>query len=251
MDLRPGLNINADRRTLSAVLAAHVAELAATAIAKTNRFCLALSGGSLMNIIGPPLSSLPLRDNVDWSSWHVFWVDERWVSWSNPESNYGLAKALFLDRTDIPDAQIHAVDNSLSPSETAHAYASAMATVFQAPENRLPRFDLILLGIGADGHTASLFPNHPALDETRRWVVPVLNAPKPPPIRITMTLPVINRARHIRFVAAGPDKAKIVSAVLDPKAKQPELPARRVNPSDGDVQWFVDQSAAGQYHPYD
>lgn len=251
MDLRPKLSIHADRRTLSAALAAHVAKLAANAIAKTNRFCLAISGGSLVEIIGPPLGSPPLRDIVDFSGWRLFWVDERWVPLSSPESNYGLAKGLFLDRIAIPAGQIHAADDSLSPSETAHAYESALAKVFQPAENRLPRFDLILLGVGADGHTASLFPNHPALNETRRWVVPVLDAPKPPPIRITMTLPVINHARHVCFVAAGPDKAKIVSAVLDPKAKQPELPARRVNPSDGDVQWFVDQSAAGEYYPYD
>jgi 6-phosphogluconolactonase len=102
----------------------------------------------------------------------------------------------------------------------------------------------VLLGIGEDGHTASLFPNHPALDETRRWVVPVFDSPKPPSIRISMTLAVINNARQVVFVAAGPGKAKIVSQVLNYRMQQPQLPARRVNPSSGELQWFIDRAAA-------
>ena len=238
------VNVYANRDELSAALSAHVVHLAEMAAAEKGRFCIALSGGSLMDIISLPLGSNPMRDTVDWSIWHVFWADERWVPWSSPESNYGLAKRRFFSRVNIPGEQIHAADDSLSPSETAHVCESTLAKVFKPGAGRVPRFDLILLGVGEDGHTASLFPNHPALNETRRWVVPVLDAPKPPPTRITMTLPVINNARHVVFVAAGPGKANILSKVLNPRVQQPELPARLVNPSEGELQWFVDRAAA-------
>ena len=243
MDLQPKVNIYSTRDELAAAVSAHVAHLAAKASAVQGRFCVALSGGSLMDIISPPLGSNPLRDNVNWSTWHVFWADERWVPWSSLESNYGLAERQFFSRVSIPDEQIHAADDSLSPSETAQVYESTLAKVFQPGAGRVPRFDLMLLGAGEDGHTASLFPNHPALNETRRWVVPVSGAPKPPPIRITMTLPVINNARNVVFVAAGPSKANILSKVLNPRMNQPELPARLVNPSDGELQWFLDRAA--------
>jgi 6-phosphogluconolactonase len=243
MNLRPQVNIYANRDALSAALSAYIARLSAKAFEERRRFCIALSGGSLMDIIIPHLSSNPLRDTVNWSSWHVFWADERWVPWSSPESNYGVAAKRFFSRVNIPDEQIHAADDSCSPSETAKAYESALTKVFQS--GRAPRFDLILLGVGEDGHTASLFPGHPVLNEARRWVVPVLEAPKPPPIRITMTLPVINNARKIVFAAAGSDKAAILSKVLSPGGNQPKLPVQRVNPPHGALQWFIDRAAAG------
>ena len=199
-----------------------------------------------MDIIGPPLSANPLRDTVNWSSWHVFWADERWVPWHSPESNHGLAQRQFFNRVRIPEEQVHATDDSRSPIETAQAYEYTLATVFQPEAGQMPRFDLVLLGIGEDGHTASLFPSHPAIDESRRWVVPVFGSPKPPPIRISMTLAVINNARQVIFVAAGPGKAKIVSKVLNYRRQQPDLPARRVNPSNGELQWFIDRAAAAE-----
>ena len=244
MDLRPGVNIYTSREQLSIGLSAHVAHLAAKAAEAQGRFCVAFSGGSLPEILAPALSSHPLRDSVDWSTWHVFWTDERWVPRSSPESNYGVAEKLFFSRVPIPGGQVHAADDSLNPSETARAYESALLKVFQPAAGRVPRFDLILLGVGEDGHTASLFPGHPALNEIQRWVVPVSNAPKPPPVRITLTLPVINNARNVVFVAAGPGKADILSKVLNPRVRQPELPAQLVQPPDGELQWFIDRAAA-------
>jgi 6-phosphogluconolactonase len=119
MDTRPKVNIYADRDALSVALADHVVRLANMTILSQGRFCVALSGGSLMDIIGPPLSDSPLRDTVNWSSWHVFWADERWVPWHSPESNHGLAQRQFFNRVIIPEQQIHATDDSLSPIETA------------------------------------------------------------------------------------------------------------------------------------
>ena len=247
MDTRPEVNIYANRNALSAALADHVVRLANTAILSQGRFCVALSGGSLMDIIGPPLNSTPLRDKIDWSSWHVFWADERWVPWHSPESNHGLAQRRFFNRVRIPEEQVHATDDSLSPMETASAYESSLASVFQIESDQMPRFDLVLLGIGEDGHTASLFPGHAALDETRRWVVPVFDSTKPPPIRISMKLPLINNAHQVVFVAAGPGKAKILSKVLDYRVSQPELSARRIDPSNGELQWFIDRDAAAEW----
>jgi len=246
MDCPAKVNIYVDRAALSAALSAHVAHLASMATTRQGRFCVAFSGGSLIEMLSSPLGSHPLRDTVHWPSWHVFWADERWVPRSSPESNYGIARRQLFDHVSIPGEQIHAADDSLSPAETAQAYESSLAAVFQPGAGRLPRFDLILLGVGEDGHTASLFPGYPALNENRRWVVPVFDAPKPPPIRITMTLPVINNAHHVIFVAAGPGKANIVSKVLNPRARQPQLPAGRVNPAKGDLQWFVDRTAVAE-----
>lgn len=246
MDMRPKVNVYASRDELSAALSAHVARLAAMAYAEQGRFCIALSGGSLMEIISLALCSDRLHDNINWSSWHVFWVDERWVPWSSPESNYGLGNHRFFSRISIPREQIHATDDSINPSATAKNYESVLRNVFQPREGQIPRFDLILLGVGEDGHTASLFPDHPLLAETRAWVAPVLDAPKPPPIRITMTLPLINNARNVVFVAVGPSKADILSKMLNPKRQQQELPAQLVNPSDGELQWFIDKAAAAE-----
>lgn len=248
MEMLAKVNIYPSRDELSVDLAEHVAQLAAAACAGRGRFCIALSGGSLMDIVSPALCSAPLRGSIDWSSWHVFWVDERWVPWSSPESNYGLARDRFFSRVPIPREQIHGMDNSLDPAATAGTYASVLAKVFQLRQGRMPRFDLILLGVGDDGHTASLFPNHPVLAETRAWVAPVLDAPKPPPIRITMTLPLINKSRNVVFVAAGSGKTDIVAKVLNPqmqKQKQ-KMPAQLVNPSDGELQWFIDRAAAAE-----
>jgi 6-phosphogluconolactonase len=250
VDLRPKITICDSREQLSVGLSAHVAYLAAEAADARGRFLVAFSGGSLLDIIAPALGSHPLRDSVDWSMWHVFWADERWVPRSSPESNYGVAARLLFKRVSIPEEQIHAADDSLSPSETAQAYESDLAKIFQPGAGKVPRFDLILLGIGEDGHTASLFPNHPVLNEVRRWVVPVRDAPKPPPIRITMTLPLINNARHVVIVAAGQSKANILSKVFNTGVKQPELPAQLVNPSAGELKWFIDRAASqGAYDP--
>jgi 6-phosphogluconolactonase len=238
------IKIFPDRRELAAALSAHVAQAAEASYRARVRFCVAFSGGSLMDIIAPVLSTAPLRDRINWPVWRVFWVDERWVSPSSPESNFGLARRLLLSRVGIPEEHIHAVDDSKSPDEAARAYEAKIRSTLHVETGAFPRFDLVLLGLGEDGHTASLFPGHSVLKEAERWVVPVFNAPKPPPVRITMTLPVINHARHVIFVASGPGKSKIVSKVFHPKDTLPDFPAQMVKPVDGELHWFVDLAAA-------
>jgi len=244
MNFRPDIRIFPDRRALATALASHVAQASEASSIARGRFCVALSGGSLMDMLAPALSKPPLRDRIDWSAWHVFWADERWVPPSSPESNFGVAGRLLLSRVPIPEGHIHAVDNAQSPDETARAYEANMRKIFQVEAGAPPRFDLVLLGLGEDGHTASLFPGHPVLQESRRWVRPVFNAPKPPPVRVTMTLPVINHARSVVFFAVGSGKANIVAKVLNPKNAKSTLPAQLVKPAQGDLKWFIDKAAA-------
>jgi 6-phosphogluconolactonase len=191
------------------------------------------------------LDQRPLREDQDgdWSAWHFFWVDERWVPWEDAESNHGKARKGIFSRLGIPGSQIYPLDYAISPAENVRAWEVAMRTVFKTRADQLPRFDLILLGIGEDGHTASLFPGHPAANERQRWMAAVFDAPKRPPIRITMTLPLINNARNILFVAAGANKRPILSRVLNPLPEEPQLPAQRVVPTQGKLRWFVDRAA--------
>ena len=245
VSVSPKINIYPAQEDLSVAIAGHVALLAAQAAEERRRFTVALSGGSSIEMVGPKLVAGPLLSEVDWAAWHVFWADERCVPWNSPESNYGVADRLLFRFTGIPRDQIHALDDTLGAVQAAEAYESVLRKVLRPAAGRLPRFDLILLGIGEDGHIASLFPGSPLLRETRRWVAPVFDAPKPPPVRVTLTLPVINNARHVVFVAAGSGKKSIMSEVFRPGSYRPRLPAELASPSAGDLQWFVDEAAAG------
>ncbi|PKN29800.1 MAG: 6-phosphogluconolactonase [Deltaproteobacteria bacterium HGW-Deltaproteobacteria-21] len=243
---RPKVRIYPTCEDLSVALAGHVALIAAQATEKRNSFTVALSGGSVMEILGPQLAARPLCAEIDWSAWHVFWADERCVAFTSPESNYGTANRLLFSDVDIPSHQIHALDDTLGAVAAAEAYESILKRAFRPKDSCFPRFDLVLLGIGEDGHIASLFPGSPLLGETARWVLPVFNAPKPPAVRVTLTLPVINNARHVLFVAAGSGKKGVLSEVLRHSHDRPGLPAELVRPIDGDLQWFVDEAAAGE-----
>jgi len=240
----PKLHVFSSTQELGEAAATLVARLSARAIAERGRFTVALSGGSLPKLVGPPLAAEPLRSEIDWSAWHVFWADERWLPLNHPDSNFRLARECLFDHVKIPVAQIYPIDDSYDPSDTAKMYQAILAQLFQPPPGHPPRFDLILLGMGEDGHTASLFPNHLLLHETRHWVTAITDSPKPPPDRITLTLPVINNARHVAFLAAGPGKADILPQVLESDTSSTALPARLVQPSDGELYWFVDEAAA-------
>jgi 6-phosphogluconolactonase len=233
-----------DRNALAQALAREIDTIAQASLAARKRFTLALSGGSLLDLMATGLDLGSMGADTCWSGWHLFWVDERWVPWEDPESNFGKAQKRILHRLPIPGQQIYPLDASMSPAESAQACESAMRAVFQEGKDTFPRFDLILLGIGEDGHTASLFPGDPVVDESQRWMSAVFNAPKRPPIRITMTLPVINNARNVRFVACGAGKAPIVSRLIHPPSEKPELPAERVAPAQGTLKWLVDRAAA-------
>jgi 6-phosphogluconolactonase len=228
---------------LAQALAAHVLQIAADAVAARQRFTLALSGGSALTLLAEGLHSIAPSPSTDWSAWHIYWADERCVPKTASDSNFAAAQQIWLSHTPIPPDQIHSIDDTRSPAAAAEAYARELATGLLPSKGEVPQFDLILLGMGEDGHTASLFPGHSAIEEVDRWVVAVDDSPKPPSSRITLTLPVINRARQVAIVATGGGKAAVLARVR--KGTTPFLPVQRVHPYAGDLRWFLDSSAAG------
>ncbi len=238
------IDLYPDRMALGRSLWSAVLEIADVRVKANQRFSVAMSGGSIPEILSSALDAVRVTESVDLSAWQVFWVDERWVPQSDPESNFSTAQSCFFSRLPIRADQIHAMDTSLSPRQCAQAYESKLLDLLQPEPGQMPRFDLMLLGVGPDGHTASLFPEYPELQEAHHWVVPVFNAPKPPPTRITLTLPLINNARHLFFIAAGSGKAEIVARLLNPTSQRPDLPAQQVMPSCGSLRWLLDHGAA-------
>lgn len=204
-------------------------------------FTVALSGGNTPRKMHRMLAAQPYAAEVDWAYTHIFWVDERCVPRDDPDSNFGAAWKDFLSRVPIPGENLHAVKGELPPGKGAGDYEADLADFFGLGEGDFPVFDLIFLGMGGDGHTASLFPGDPALLETRRRVVAVRGG-VPEVDRVTMTLPVLNGAKRIVFLVTGREKARTVRAVLCGESRL--LPAARIQPRNGDLLWILDGEAA-------
>ncbi|KAJ4486401.1 hypothetical protein J3R30DRAFT_3366656 [Lentinula aciculospora] len=238
----PIIHSFASPEVLISSLASFIIKAQKEAIDKKGRFTIALSGGSLPE----QLTGLIGNPAVKWDLWQVFYADERVVPLTDPDSNHHLCTTELFNKVPIPESNIHTIDTSLLSDleELSDAYEKELIKEFaQKDAARFPVFDVILLGMGPDGHTASLFPGHELLAEEDRWVAYIEDAPKPPPNRITLTYPVINHALRVVFVAVGEGKAGILSEVLDSPEKG--LPASRVRPvHPGQLFWFVDQKAA-------
>jgi 6-phosphogluconolactonase len=218
---------------------------AAEAIAARGRFAVALSGGRTPNDLYRRLASDP-AGAVDWNRVHLFWGDERCVPPDDPQSNYGTAMKAFAGAA-IPSANVHRVPAEIEPPETGAArYAAELATFFAAGAGAPLAFDLVLLGLGPDGHTASLFPGSAALTETARTVVANW-APSQQAFRVTLTYPVLNAARQVLFLVTGSEKADIVARLLgDGDAS---LPAAGVRPGAGRLSFLLDAAAAAKLPP--
>ncbi len=223
-----------------------VVNVATRSISARGRFTVAFSGGSLPGLLCPPLLADPLIRQIDWARWQIFFADERCVPLDDPESNYYLLRQHLLARAQIPTTNIFPACTDLSPGKMADEYTETLRQELGQADARRPVFDLILLGMGPDGHTASLFPHHPLLHEEERWVAAIFDAPKPPPQRITLTLPVINHARYVAFVVAGANKAEAVASSLRPPFPLALTPAGMVQPVTGELHWFLDHDAAQQ-----
>lgn len=224
---------------LGPVLARLVCDRAQTALnAGRSQFTLGLSGGSLVSLLS---KELPAQPGLDCSKWVVGFCDERVVPFDDPESTYGLYKNQLFSKINIPENSILAIDHTLPVEECAEDYARKLNQV--SSNGDVPVFDVLLLGMGPDGHTCSLFPNHPLLQETQKTIAPISDSPKPPPCRVTMTLPVVNAARCVVFMSTGGSKAPVLKEILE-GGEGPALPAARVAPSQGELLWLVDEPAA-------
>ena len=233
-----------DAHELAQGAAGYILSAIEQTLTKQDRYSLVLSGGSTPKAIYALLGQPPLIGRVPWSRVHFFWGDERCVPPDHADSNYKMAFETLLARLSLPPQNIHRILGEIPPEEAAAAYESAIAEFF-GEKNKPPRFDLILLGMGEDGHTASLFPGSPALGETRRWVAAVVHNQPPVPLvnRVTMTFPLINAARGLAVIVSGAAKAGVVRQALS-EGETPKLPVQRVNPQEGEQVWLLDKAAA-------
>jgi 6-phosphogluconolactonase len=231
------VHVYSSSEELAAAAARKFATRAEEAIEEGGRFAVVLAGGSTPEDTYGILARDYL-DRIDWSKVYVFFGDERSVPPHHEDSNLKMASEVLLDH--VPVANVHRIRGELPPEEAAEAYEEELRTFFQTED--VPRFDLILLGLGADGHTASLFPWTAALEVHDRWVVanPV---PRLGTTRITLTLPVINAARAVIFLVAGEDKAEALREILEGDADPHAYPAKLIQPP-GEPEWMLDQSAA-------
>ncbi len=217
-------------------------ERAQPAIAARGRFSVALAGGHTPRPAYELLASESYRARVDWSRVHFFWGDERCVNPDDARSNYRLARESLLDHVSVPNGNIHRITGELPPSEAATTYQSVLERFFH---ERSARFDLVLLGLGADGHTASLFPGSAAVLERTRWVAGVDRSPDGL-ARVTLTPSLINQAALVVFLVTGAAKTAALREVLVAPVDLLRWPAQAIQPRDGEVLWLVDRQAAGE-----
>lgn len=236
-----------DPAALAREAAALLATIAEEAVARGGRFTVALAGGSTPMLLYSLLAAAPYCTRLPWQKTHIFWGDERAVPPTHPDSNFGVAKATLLSRVPVPADHVHRMQAERADLDAAASeYEAEIARTFAAhPADEPPAFDLILLGLGIDGHTASLFPYTQVLRETTRWVAPNY-VPKLEANRLTLTAPILNRAATILFLVSGTDKASVLQAVLEGPPDPEQLPAQLIQPVAGRLVWLVDQAAASR-----
>jgi 6-phosphogluconolactonase len=241
----PEIIICLDAAELNRKAAERFVVLAIEASASSGRFTVALSGGSTPRAMYSLLATSGFAERIPWPKVHLFWGDERCVPPDHPDSNYRMVRESLLSKISIPSENVHRMAGEKDPKMAAADYEEQLITFFRLSEGAPPRFDLILLGLGEDGHTASLFPESDALNETQRLVattyLPKLNAH-----RLTLTLPVLNESAEIYFLVAGKNKAAIVKELLGTDPTIAKFPAQRIQPADGALTWFITRDAAAE-----
>jgi 6-phosphogluconolactonase len=243
---KPEIVICADAGALARKAAEQFVARSNKAVAHSGRFTVALSGGSTPKALYSRLASVQFRDRVDWSRTHLVWGDERCVPPDHPESNFRMVQETLLARITMPPENIHRMLAEKEPGEAAVAYESELKSFFGLENGEWPCFDLIFLGLGEDGHTASLFPGSKVLDESERLVAGVY-VEKLESCRLTLTLPVINAAAQVTFLVSGTSKAKIVREILGSDGASFNYPAAKVRPSEGQLTWMIDSDAARSF----
>ena len=247
--MKPEIRTHSSLEDLSRAAAECICEIAEEAIKERGIFTLVLSGGTTPRLLYEELAKEPYASRVDLQHTHLFWGDERCVPSDNPDSNFSLALQTLISKVDVPPSNIHRIPAATgSPKPVAAEYETTLREFFQAtagsdPSTSFPSFDLVLLGIGGDGHTASLFPGDAALEERTSWVVAVEGSSASPPVpRITLTFPVINEAKCVLFLVSGSNKLKVLQEILN-NPHTATYPAAHVQPS-GNLLWFIDEGLA-------
>eukprot|EP00252_Welwitschia_mirabilis_P001479 TRINITY_DN11344_c0_g1_i2.p1 TRINITY_DN11344_c0_g1~~TRINITY_DN11344_c0_g1_i2.p1 ORF type:complete len:314 (-),score=48.98 TRINITY_DN11344_c0_g1_i2:54-863(-) len=243
------LNIFESDDDLAKSMADHIAAVSESSLKARGVCSVVLSGDYLVPLL-KPLTEPPYADKIDWGKWHVFWVDERVVPLNSSDSNYNYANKIFLSKVPIKREHIYPISDAHSAEKAAENYEATLQNLVNsgilAKTENFPVFDIMLLGMGPDGHVASLFPNHPQVHETKKWVTYINDSPKPPPKRITFSMPVINSAKDVSMVLCKPDKAASLSKVFAPPEGAEPLPVQLINPVNGQLVWFADKAAASQ-----
>ncbi|MEP6993078.1 MAG: 6-phosphogluconolactonase [Acidobacteriota bacterium] len=235
-----------DAEALALAAAEVFSRQARESVAVRGRFTVALAGGSTPRLLYARLTdpAAPFLAQIPWSQVHVFWGDERHVPPDDPQSNYWLAREQLLSRAPIPAGNLHRIEAERPDAkDAAAAYEAELIRFFSLSPGQAPRLDLVLLGMGTDGHTASLFPGSDAL-EVRDALVAAPWIAKFSSYRITLTLPVFNASAAVQFLVSGKDKAETLRAVFDPKSPPDAFPCQRISPANGRLTWLVDRAAA-------
>ncbi len=219
---------------------------AVAGVARSGSFTAALSGGGTPRPMHRLLAAEPYRSGIPWRCTHLFWVDERLVPAADPASNFGQAEKDSLKRLTLPEGHVHPMISPKAPDAAAEDYEQELRRYFASIGSPAPVFDLILLGVGEDGHTASIFPGDDSAVTTTSWVAAVKGG-SPDVDRLTLTLPVINQARRIVFLVSGSKKAPVVRSLLADASSR--LPARHIHPPNGKVVWLLDEAAAALLPP--
>lgn len=240
--MEPPIHISESPTALHRAVATRIIEVGNEAIRQHGRFTFVLSGGSTPEGVYRALASDEFRSRLAWNAVHFFWGDERCVIQTHPDSNYRMAFEALLAHIDIPEENIHRMQAEEDPLLAAQASEDDLREFFRLSEGEFPRFDLILLGLGEDGHTASIFPETDALQE-RSAIVMDNFVRKLKTHRMTMTLPVLNHAQRVWFLVAGPSKAEIARQVITGVGNHP---AGLVQPLAGPVEWYLDTQAASR-----
>lgn len=215
-------------------------ELLLRAIGERGTGSLVLSGGETPRRVYQLLGSASFNNRLDWKRIHLFFGDERMVPPDHADSNYGMARRELIEHVSIPEENVFRIPGELPPETAAKEYASQLLGLYK---KEIPRFDCVLLGIGEDGHTASLFPGTNALNEHEKLAVEVF-VPRLKSWRVTLTYPVLNNARQIVFIAEGEKKAPIVRKVVNSTTADAEMPATLIRPTSGELHWMLDRRAA-------
>lgn len=241
--MKPSIRLFKDLEELSRAAADLFVEQSAGAITERKQFLVALNGGSTPNRLFQLLAT-EFREKVDWMNVYVFWGDERCVPTDDPGSSYGQAREMLLRHVPIPESNVHRVQGELGPVEASEDY-SLILKEFAPDGLEWPRFDLVYLGMGEDGHTASLFPGSP-VDVSEPTMPVTANYQDRPANRVTLTPAVFNRARMVAFMATGEKKAQTLAEVLSGRYNPERYPAQRIEPKEGKLIWLVDEDAASR-----